>query len=115
MAANKKLTKILAGRTALRIAWQGATAVVQFDDGSTMTVQTAADAPAGPTQTSPAGSSPGAATGGPGALGRVRAVRQQDTTLDLDFESGPPLTLRTAEPTSSVLVRARDQTLEYAD
>lgn len=112
MSANKKLTKILAGRTALRVAWQGATAVVQFDDGSTMTVQTAANAAGGATQASPGGPSLGTAAG---VLGRVRGVRQQDTTLDLDFESGPTLTLRTAEPTSSVLVRARDQTLEYAD
>ena len=115
MSANKKLSKVLAGRTAVRIVWQGATAAVQFDDGSTMTVQTAVDTSGGATQTSPAGSAPGAATGGPGVMGRVRGVRQQDTTLDLDFESGSTLTLRTAEPTSSVLVRARDQTLEYAD
>jgi hypothetical protein len=115
MAANKKLTKVLAGRTAVRIVWQGATAVVQFDDGSTMTVQTAADASDGATQAPPAGSPSAAVAGGAGALGRVRGVRQQDTTLDLDFESGSTLTLRTAEPTSSVLVRARDQTLEYAD
>jgi hypothetical protein len=115
MAANKKLTKVLAGRTAVRLVWQGATAVVQFDDGSTMTVQTAADAAGGANQASPAGSPPGAAAGAAGGLGRVRGVRQQDTTLNVDFYSGSTLTLRTAEPTSSVLVRARDQTLEYAD
>jgi hypothetical protein len=115
MSANKKLTGVLAGRTALRIAWHGTTAVVQFDDGSTMTVQTASDARGGTTQASAAGSATGAPAGGAGVLGRVRGVRQQATTLDLDFDGGSTLTLRTAEPTSSVLVRARDQTLEYAD
>jgi hypothetical protein len=53
--------------------------------------------------------------GSSSTLGRVRGVRQQGTTLDLDFETGSTLTLRTAEPTSSVIVRARDRTLEYAD
>ncbi len=102
MAANKKLTGVLVGRTAVRVDQDGATATVQFDDGSVMTVQTAQAGSA---------STPGSA----GVLGRVRGVRQQGTTLDLDFETGSTLTLRTAEPTSSVIVRALDRTLEYAD
>ncbi len=108
MAANKKLTGVLVGRTAVRVDQDGATVTVQFDDGSVMTVQTAQDA---------AAAQAGSATtpGGSGALGRVRGVRQQGTTLDLDFETGATLTLRTAEPTSSVIVRTRDRTLEYAD
>jgi hypothetical protein len=101
MSANKKLTGVLAGRTVERIDQDGGTATVQFDDGSIMTVQTAGGA----------ATSPGSAS----ALGRVRAVRQQGTTLDLDLETGATLTLRTAEPTSSVIVRAGDRTLEYAD
>jgi len=112
MPANKKLTSVLAGRTAIRLDQDGATATVQFDDGSIMTVQTAQATDPG----SMSEGSGGAVTaGGSGQLGRVRGVRQQGTTLDLDFETGPPLTLRTAEPTSSVIVRARDRTLEYAD
>jgi hypothetical protein len=100
MALNKKLTGVIAGRTVVRVDQDGSTASVQFDDGSVMTVRTASDAAAAAT---------------PGPLGRVRAVRQQGTTLDLDYEGGSTLTLRTAEPTSSVIVRARDHTLEYAD
>jgi len=99
MAANKKLTGVLAGRTATHFDQAGTTATLYFDDGSVMTVRTQGDVPDGRS----------------GLLGRVRAVRQQGTTLDLDFETGSTLTLRTAEPTSSVIVRAQDQTLEYAD
>jgi hypothetical protein len=107
MSANRKLTGVLTGRTATQIEWQGAAALVHFDDGSVMTVRTAA-------QDSVPTPAPGPA---PAAqpLGRVRGVRQQGTTLQLDFEDGSTLTLRTAEPTSSVLVRAQDHALEYAD
>jgi len=119
MAANRKLTGVLQGRTATKIDWLGAIAAVHFDDGSLMTVETDGHVPdpnAGPT---------GGASGRSGApamtppaarpLGRVRAVRQQGMLLALDFEDGSALELRTAEATSSVLVRAPDHTLEYAD
>jgi hypothetical protein len=125
MAANQKLTGVLRGRTATQITWAGTTAVVQFDDGSAMTVQTStASGGAGtggpppaalPVAGAAAGSSASPSDGPTAALGRVRGVRQQDTILCLDFETGPTLTLRTAEATSSVIVRARDHTLEYAD
>jgi len=108
MAANQKLTAVLQGRTVVQVnqirpsepappGVAGATAVY-FDDGSVMTVQ---------------GTVFGAGRGE--QAGRVRGVRQQGTTLELDFENGATLTLRTAEPTSSVIVRARDGSLEYAD
>ena len=45
----------------------------------------------------------------------VRAVRQRETTLSLDFEDGGTLEIVTAEPTSSVMVRDKEQRLEYAD
>lgn len=52
----------------------------------------------------------------PGYSHKVRDVPAEvKREFIVDFESGSTLTLRTAEPTSSVLVRARDQTLEYAD
>jgi hypothetical protein len=47
--------------------------------------------------------------------GKVRAVRQKDTTLNLDFEDGSTLEVTTAEPTSSVMVRDKNHALEYAD
>ena len=57
-----------------------------------------------------AGSSNSAATGG-----KVKTVRQQGTTLDLDFEGGGTLAIPLAEETSSVMVRDKSGTMEYAD
>jgi hypothetical protein len=37
------------------------------------------------------------------------------TELALDFEDGSTLLIPLAEATTSVMVRARDHTLEYAD
>ncbi len=99
MAANRKLTGVIRGRTIERVE-PGADAaawLVRFDDGSTLTVRTA----------------PGAA---PARLtGRVVKVRQSDTRLQLDLADGRTLELATAEPASSVLLRGRDGTLQYAD
>ena|SRR5437899_5940634 len=97
MARNQKLTGILKGRTITEVQSQGGEMRIRFDDGSTMSVQTA-------------GSATQVATGG-----RIRAVRQQGTTLALDFEDGGTLEIQTAAPASSVLVRDKEQTLEYAD
>jgi hypothetical protein len=109
MPANHKLTAVLRDRMATQLEWQGATALVHFDDGSIMTVRTAGAGSDPPPSAGP-GPAPAAQP-----LGRIHGVRQQGTTLQLDFDGGSTLTLRTAEPTSSVLVRARDQSLEYAD
>lgn len=45
----------------------------------------------------------------------VKAVRQDDTRLYLDFEDGSTLTVKTAEPASSVMLRDRENKLEYVD
>lgn len=111
MAANKKLSGVLAGRSVTGVAWQGDVVLAQLDDGSVITVQTGTSASAGTAGASGAALAPGAAA----PLGRIRGVRQRGTTLDIDYEDCSTLTLRTAEPTSSVVVRARDHTLEYAD
>jgi hypothetical protein len=98
MASNHKLTGVLKGRKLTSAQTQNGRLVIGFDDGSTMTVKIAA------------GNGNNAATGG-----TVRAVRQQDTTLNLDFESGNTLTIQTIEPTSSVMVRDKNGVLEYVD
>jgi hypothetical protein len=99
MASNHKLTAVLKGRRITGVDNANGAAVVHFDDGSTMSVRLA----------------PGAQASPPPSVGAVRAIRQQDTTLDIDLDTGATLELRTAEATSSVLVRAKDQTLQYAD
>ena len=97
MASNHKLTSLLQGRTIAGTSNQNDALTISFSDGSKMTVQTS-------------GSSNSASTGG-----TVKAVRQQGTTLNLDMENGGTLEIPTAEETSSVMVRAADGTMEYAD
>jgi hypothetical protein len=97
MAANHKLTGVLKGRTITGTQSAGDELRISFNDGSTMTVQTG-------------GSASSASTGG-----AVKAVRQQDNRLHLDFEDGGAWEIQTAEPTASVMVRDKDHKLEYAD
>ena len=97
MTSNHKLTGILQGRTINGTSNSGDTLTIHFTDGSQMTVQTT-------------GSSNSASSGG-----TIKAVRQQGTTLALDFEAGETMEIPLAEETSSVMVRGKDGTMEYAD
>ncbi len=97
MTSNHKLTGVLQSRTISGTANQGDVLTIHFDDGSLMTVQTA-------------GSSNSASSGG-----TVKAVRQQGTTLALDFEAGGTMEIPLAEETSSVMVRDKGGAMEYAD
>jgi hypothetical protein len=97
MARNQKLTSVIAGRTIMGTEADGAALKVHFDDGSTMTVRT--PEPAKSTSTT----------------GKVKAVRQSGTTLNLDLADGSTVGILTAEETSSVMVRDRNGALEYAD
>ena len=97
MASNHKLTGVLQGRRITSGQGAGGVLTIGFDDGSAMTVQTA-------------GSSASSRTGG-----TVKSVRQQGTTLDLDFTDGSTWEITTAEETSSVMVRDKNHVLEYAD
>ena len=97
MVRNQKLTAVLAGRSITAVDSRGGTVMISFDDGSTMTVQSDGTEPAG------------------ARAGRVKAVRQRGTTLALDFDDGGTLTLRTAEETSSVMVRDKSHGFEYSD
>jgi hypothetical protein len=98
MASNHKLTAVIKGRTIVGTGSDGKQMKIGFDDGSTMTIQTA-----------PSNSASGR-TGG-----KVKAVRQEGTRLDLDLEDGSTLDFTTAETASCVLLRDKNNTLEYAD
>lgn len=100
MARNRKLTPIIAGRTIAQVGWEGATALVHFDDGSVLRVRT----PAAPAADAP-----------PLKLGTMRAVRQSTAAIAFDFEDGSSLQLPLAEPTSCVMLRDAKGTMEYAD
>ncbi len=96
MAPNHKLTKVIAGRTITGTANSDNVLTVTFDDGATMTVQTK-----------------GAASSA--ASGKIKAVRQNDTTLRLEFDDETHLEIPLAEATSSVFLRGKDGEFEYAD
>jgi len=98
MASNHKLTAVIQGRTITGTGSDGTQMKINFDDGSTMTIQTA-----------PSNSASGRMGG------KIKAVRQAGTHLDFDLEDGSTLEFTTAEEASCVLLRDKSDTLEYAD
>lgn len=100
MARNQKLTPVIASRTIAQIGWDGATALLEFDDGSVLRVHTPS-APAG--------------NAAPLKLGKVRAVRQSAAAIAFDLVDGSTLQLPLAEATSSVMLRDAKGAMEYAD
>src|SRR4051794_22847666 len=97
MSINHKLTNVIKGRTVQGTQNQDNKLLVQFNDGSTMSVKTA-------------GNSNSAMTGG-----KVANVWQAGTTLTLEFEGGGKWDITTEEATSSVMLRDKDHKMEYAD
>jgi hypothetical protein len=100
MSRNQKLTPVIKGRTITQLSWDGAAALLKFDDGSTLRIHT----PAPPPAKSPAP-----------PLGRVRAVRQSTEAIAFDLETPSTLLLQLAEATSCVMLRDAKGVLEYAD
>lgn len=100
MHRNQKLTPVIKGRSIAQIGWDGATAMLHFDDGSVMRIHT---------PSAPAGNAP------PPMLGKVRAVRQSTEAIAFDLENGSTLLLPLAEATSCVMLRDAKGALEYAD
>ena len=94
---NQKLTPILAGRTVKHTKQTGGVLQIEFDDGSVMKIKTGA-----PFKDSIAGK-------------KVRAVRQKATEFDLDFADGTSSAITLAAETSSVMLRDKAGTMEYAD
>jgi hypothetical protein len=100
MRRNQKLTPVIKGRSIAKIGWDGATAILQFDDGSAMRIHTA-PAPASNTPLT--------------TLGKVRSVRQSSDAIAFDLENGATLQIPLAEATSCVMLRNAKGALEYAD
>ena len=88
MAANQKLTPLLAGRTIKAIQPRDTGWAVCFTDDSVLTIKTT-----------------GAIVNDTWQNGTIKKVRQKDTVLNLDFVDRATLALILAEPTSSVLLR----------
>lgn len=94
---NQKLTHVIAGRTIKEANSADDALHIEFTDGSTMKIKTGA-----PFEGSIAGK-------------EVKDVRQKETEFDLDFADGSSSKITLAEETSSVMLRDKDGTLEYAD
>ena len=98
MSLNRKLTPIIKGRIIQSVSWDQAILRVSFTDDSAMTIKT------GPImQTAEVKER------------KIKAVRQRGTVMNLDFADGTSMTLDLAEAASSVMLRDRNGTLEYAD
>jgi len=97
MVVNQKLTRVIGGRVVTSVERVDEADVVRFADGSRMIVKTAAPAAHAD------------------ARGAVERVRQQGTTLGVELAGGATIEFTTAEPMASVIVRASDETMEYAD
>jgi hypothetical protein len=100
MHRNQKLTPVIKGRSIAQVGWDGATAILHFDDGSVMRIHTPAPPPKDEA---------------PATLGKVRAVRQSSEAIAFDLESGSTLQIPLAEATSCVMLRNAKGALEYAD
>jgi hypothetical protein len=97
MALNQKLTRLITGRSVVGADTDAAQCVVHFDDGSKMTVKVAAPPVSADSQ------------------GKVTRVRQAGTALNVDLDGGASISFTTPEPMASVMVRAANGSLEYAD
>jgi hypothetical protein len=98
MAANKKLTKIIAGRKITSVNQTANALDITFDDNSQAHIKTGANASAN------------------AMSGRtIRSVRQQGDVMNLDFSDGSSAEITLAEATSSVILRDASNKLEYAD
>ena len=98
MALNKKLTPILEGRTVHSVLQEENVAWIIFTDHSEMRLKIA---------------SPVSHESFNGRC--VCRVRQEGTWMSLDFDDDTNLEITLAAPTSSVMLRKNDCSLEYAD
>ena len=97
MGLNQKLTHLIAGRSVSGADTDAAQCVVHFDDGSKMIVKIAAPPVSADSR------------------GKITRVRQAGTTLNVDLDGGATISFMTPEPMASVMVRAANGSLEYAD
>ena len=98
MAANKKLTPLISGRTIHTVSQIDALATISFTDGSSLMIKTGSPLRQLELQNL-----------------RVQKVRQSGTQMSLDFEDGATAEIELAEATSSVMLRDGRGVLEYAD
>jgi hypothetical protein len=94
MPRNRKLTKVIAGRTVEAATAEPRSVVLLFDDDSRMKIKT----------TAPVAVPPG---------GEVKSVQEDETELKIEFEDDSTATFRLGDSGSSVAVRDRNNSVEY--
>jgi hypothetical protein len=95
MPRNKKLTKVIAGRTIKATTTEAGSILVLFDDESSMKIKTT-----------------GAAAVSPG--NKVKSVHEAKADFKIEFEDGSSATFCLADPGSSVVVRDKNNAVEYS-
>ena len=88
MQLNRKLSKILKGRTIQSESGDAGYVIITFQDGSTLKLKVAGQA------TVPVGA-------------KVKAVHEAGESFQMDLEGGPAVLVRLADPGSSVALRDR--------
>jgi hypothetical protein len=94
MEPNRKLSKILKGRTIQSGSGDAGSLTITFDDQSTLKLKLA-----------------GQATVTAGA--KVKAVHESGDQFRIDVENGPSVQVQLADPGSSVALRDRNGAVEY--
>ena len=94
MELNRKLTRLLKGRTVRSESGGAGRLTIAFQDGSTLTLKVAGQA------TVTAGT-------------KVKAVHESGERFRMDLEGGPDVEARLADPGSSVALRDKNGAVEY--
>ena len=94
MELNRKLSKVLKGRTIQAESGDEGHVTIAFQDGSTLKLKAA-----------------GQATVTVGA--KVKAVHESGDQFQIDVENGPSVQVRLADPGSSVALRDKNGAVEY--
>ena len=95
MRRNQKLTRVIAGRTVQRATDEPGKLFINFDDESTMQFKIAGIADMFP----------------PG--GKIKAVQEDGANFSLQFEEATAVNLLLADPGASVVVRDKNNQVEY--
>lgn len=98
MTLNQKLTPLLAGRVVHTILQEDDILWIIFKDGSELRIKTLTPVPREPF-----------------IAHAVLRVLQADTSMVIDFGDNTSLEVTLAGPTSSVMLRSKNCSLEYAD
>jgi len=98
MKINKKLTKLIAGRTIKSFELNDQLLVIVFDDGSIIKIKT-------PLSELPAELKPST----------IKVVYQNDDLIQMEFEDATSVQINLAEASSSVMLRDGKGVMEYAD